>query len=131
MDGGLSLTAFAGKIGVSRETVYQWAETVPEFGEAMKRGRAARTFYWEDRLTKATKDTRAVIFALGNCCADEWRQKPDVAVTVNNSLAVDTSKPPEEWGETELRTELARRGALPALPKPDKIGKRPDKKVTK
>lgn len=114
---GFSLSAFAGTIGVSRETIYAWSETIPDFGEALKRARAARTLYWETRLKSAEKDTRAVIFALRNACSEEWKDKPDVAVTVHNDLTVDTSKAPEEWGEAELRAELARRGALPARQK--------------
>jgi hypothetical protein len=119
MEQGFSLTAFAGHIGVSRETVYHWAETIKEFGESLAVARAARTLYWEIRLKAAEKDTKAVIFGLRNSCSDEWKEKPDVAVTVNNSVAVDTSKPPEEWGEAELRSELARRGALPTRQKPN------------
>lgn len=117
MAGGYSLSAFAGTIGVSRETIYAWSETIPEFGEALKQARAARTLYWETRLMTAEKDTRAVIFALRNACAEEWKDKPDVAVTVHNDVMVDTSKAPEEWGEAELRDELARRGALPGSSK--------------
>jgi hypothetical protein len=110
---GFSLTAFAGEIGVSRETIYAWTETHADFKQAMGKARAARTLYWETRLKKAEKDTRAVIFALGNACGEEWRMKPDVAVTVNNSVEVDGTKPPEEWGVAELEAELKRRGAMP------------------
>jgi hypothetical protein len=120
MSQGFSLSAFAGTIGVSRETIYAWSETIKEFGEALKRARAARTLYWEKRLKSAEKDTRAVIFALRNACSEEWKDKPDVAVTVHNDVTVDTTKPPEEWGEGELRAELARRGALPGKIKPPK-----------
>jgi hypothetical protein len=109
---GFSLTAFAGEIGVSRETVYEWGKTLPQFSDALTRARAARALYWERRLLSAEKDSRAVIFALRNACGDEWRDKPDVQVSVHNT--VDLSRPPEEWGETELVAELRKRGALPA-----------------
>jgi hypothetical protein len=120
MSQGYSLTGFAGSIGVSRETIYAWAETKGDFKEALGQARTARTMYWEERLMTAEKDTKAVIFALRNACSEEWKDKPDVAVTVNNSVAVDTTKPPEEWGEAELRAELARRGVLPTRQKDDK-----------
>ena len=115
---GFSLTAFAGTIGVSRETIYHWAGSIKEFGEALAVARAARCHYWETRLLTAEKDTKAVIYALRNACADEWKDKPsaDVEVNINNSLRVDANIPPEEWGEAELRAELARRGAIPQKP---------------
>jgi len=113
---GFSLTAFAGHIGVSRETIYAWTETHKEFSDALTKARAARTFYWEKRLEVAGPDARAVIFALRNSCADEWKNNPDengVNVTVNNDIAVDTSKPVEQWGEAEILAELKRLGVTP------------------
>ena len=76
---GYSLTAAAGKIGVSRQTVYAWAEEKPEFSDALKHARAASAAWWEDqaRITATTGDGNAsvVIFALKNRVADEWRDK--------------------------------------------------------
>lgn len=114
---GYSLAAFAGSIGVARETVYEWGRSLPEFSDALKRAKAARTLYWEQRLDVATKDARAVIFALRNACAEEWKNDPEVAVTVNNETAVtvDLNQPPEEWGEAEIKTALARSGGLAAI----------------
>jgi hypothetical protein len=113
---GFSLTAFAGSIKVSRETVYQWDRTIKEFSDALAIARARRTLYWERRLMKARGDSRAVIFALRNACSDEWKQEPEVSVTLNNDVKVDTSRPVEQWGKAELRAELMRRNALPKLP---------------
>lgn len=114
---GYSLTAFAGTIGVSRETIYAWMESHKDFSDALAKAKAARTFYWEKRLEIAGPDARAVIFALRNSCADEWKNNPDengVSVTVQNDVSVDLSKPPEEWGQAELEAELKRRGAIPS-----------------
>jgi hypothetical protein len=108
---GYSLTAFAGHIGVARDTVYGWTEKHPEFSDALTKARAARTLYWEKRLEIAGPDARSVIFALRNSCADEWKNDPEgseVNVTVNNEVKVDTSKPPEQWGAAELEAELAK-----------------------
>jgi transcriptional regulator with XRE-family HTH domain len=70
---GFSLTAFAGEIGVSRETIYGWEKQHAEFGDAVKRARAARVLYWERRLIKAERaEATPIIFALKNACADEW-----------------------------------------------------------
>ena len=70
--------------------------------------------------TKVTKhyppDTAAASLWLRNRQPDKWRDKPEVSVSVNNSITVDTSRPVEEWGAAELETELARRNALPKIP---------------
>lgn len=114
---GYSLTAFAGSIGVSRETIYQWRDDKKEFSDALTKARAARTLYWERRLEIAGPDARAVIFALRNSCAEEWKNNPDegspVNVTVNNEVTVDTTKPPEQWGQAELIAELHKLGIKP------------------
>lgn len=114
---GYSLAAFAGSIGVSRETVYEWGRSIPEFSDALAKAKAARTLYWERRLDVATKDARAVIFALRNACAEEWKNDPDVSVTVNNDVGVkvDLSKPPEDWCQAELEEALKQRGALESV----------------
>lgn len=44
---GLSVEAFAGKIGVCKQTVYTWQERHPEFLDACKRAEAARQHFWE------------------------------------------------------------------------------------
>lgn len=78
---GYSITAFAGEIGVNRDTVYEWAEQHPEFSDALKIGKAKTAKYWEDRLRSddaAGPQVTAAIFALKNRVADEWRDKQEV-----------------------------------------------------
>jgi hypothetical protein len=75
MTRGYSLTAFAGHIGVGRDTVDKWAKAHPEFNQAIKRGQAARVFYWEKRLITADKvRVTPTLFALKNACPEEWQQ---------------------------------------------------------
>lgn len=114
MSRGYSLTAFAGEIGVSRDTVYEWEKAHAEFSDAIKRARAKRVAALEDRLLIGAGDTGATIFALKNACPDEWRKEPLMELSLHNSVKVDTGRPVEEWGEAEIRAELAKRGALPA-----------------
>ena len=107
---GFSLTAFAGKIGVARETIYAWENNHAEFGDAVKQARAVRVLYWEKRLIKAERaEATPIIFALKNACADEWRQTPDVSVSLNNP---DLNKPVEKMSVEDLRANLIRRGLL-------------------
>ena len=121
MSRGYSLTAFAASVGVSRQTIQNWAEHHGEFFDALTKARAVRTWYWERRLDVAGPDARAVIFALRNACSEEWKNNPDeavgVRVTVNNDETINLNQPVEEWGRFELEAELKRRGALPVPPR--------------
>ena len=44
---GYSFEAFAGLIGVHKETMYQWVKKHPDFAEAKKRAFDANRRYWE------------------------------------------------------------------------------------
>ena len=80
MGQGYSKTAFAGHIGVSRETIYEWGRTHEEFSDATKRAEAARTGDLESRLLDPSRGTpvAAAIFALKNAAPEEWRDKREV-----------------------------------------------------
>ena len=92
---GYSLTAAAGKIGVSRQTVYAWAEEKPEFSDALNHARAASAAWWEDqaRITATTGDGNAsvVIFGLKNRVADEWRDKVEQDLTSSDGSMQPTT----------------------------------------
>jgi hypothetical protein len=78
MGQGYSLTAFAGSIRVSRETVYEWERVIPEFSDAVKSARAMRVMCLEGGLLSgdaASPQITARIFALKNACPPEWRDK--------------------------------------------------------
>lgn len=76
-DQGLSLTAFAGMIDVSRSTIGEWMSVHPEFSAACKRHGARRTLYLERSMLSAENGPQvtARIFALKNAAPDEWREK--------------------------------------------------------
>jgi transposase len=86
---GYSITAFAGHIRVSRETVYEWARVHPEFSDALKIARSARVNQLECDLLSAESNPMVTsrIFALKNACPEEWREKIEnentVSITVN------------------------------------------------
>lgn len=75
MSRGLSLTAFAGSIRKSRDTVYQWITAHREFADAVSRARSARTLALEEKLLRSRKgaETTAAVFALKNAQPDEWK----------------------------------------------------------
>jgi transposase len=76
-DEGLSLTAFAGIIGVCRATINNWMAEHPEFLEATKKHAAKRTLYLERGLLSSDVGPRvtARIFALKNAAPEEWADK--------------------------------------------------------
>lgn len=47
MGDGLSFEAFAGVIGKSKETLYQWVKAHPNFADAKKKGDALSLLFWE------------------------------------------------------------------------------------
>lgn|SRR3990167_7086635 len=48
MSTGLSQEAFAGNIGVSEDTIYEWKKVHKEFSEAVKRGVSKSRKFWEE-----------------------------------------------------------------------------------
>lgn len=44
---GLSFESFAGTIGVSRDSLYEWAKVHPEFSDAKKVGTELGRLFWE------------------------------------------------------------------------------------
>lgn len=86
MGTGLSLTAFAGKIGHHRDTLNEWGRQHAEFSDAVKRGQAARTAYLEQGLLDAKDGPNVTsrIFALKNAAPDEWKDKREQEITLRN-----------------------------------------------
>lgn len=78
---GYSLTAFAGMIGVCRDTLVEWASVHPEFSVAVRKHKAARTVWWEDRLRTIAQSggaggqATATIFGLKNVAPDEYADR--------------------------------------------------------
>ena len=83
MSEGYSVTAFAGRIRVARQTIYNWAEAHPEFLDALNVGQAVAALWWEDRLRANAQtgegNATPAIFALKNRASEDWREKIDLA----------------------------------------------------
>ena len=108
---GFTLASWAGDVGVSRETVYNWSEKYPEFLDAIKVGRSKGMLVWERRLAdqalKGEGNTAAIIFAMKNLYRDDWADK------VVNEHSHSLSDP-----LTQLLTDVASSGKR--LVDPDK-----------
>lgn len=98
---GFSLTAFAGHLGVSRQTVYNWADQYPEFLDAVKTGQAGGVLWWERRnkefAATGEGNATAIIFGLKNRAADEWRDVSRTEHTGADGGPVTVKAQPAEW----------------------------------
>ena len=80
---GFSLTAFAGKIGVARSSINEWANAHAEFSEAVSRAKARRALWWEEQALNVAREggtsSRAtmIIFGLKNHNSDDYRDKTE------------------------------------------------------
>ena len=79
---GYSVTALAGHIGVSRSTVFLWAEKHEEFSDSLKTGQALAAEWWENRLRDVALtgngNATAAIFGVKNRSRAEWRDKHEI-----------------------------------------------------
>lgn len=77
--GGFSYESFAGVVGVSKQTLYDWEKAHPEFLDAKKDNEAKSQFVWEQRLNSLActgeGNATAIIFGLKNRASDSWRDK--------------------------------------------------------
>lgn len=46
---GYSKQALAGKLGISRETLYEWCRTHEDFSDTIKKGEAKSLMFWEEK----------------------------------------------------------------------------------
>ena len=85
MGQGYSVTALAGHLGVSKDTVYLWINTHRDFSDAINMGRAARVAALEAKLLSTSQGVgvTAAIFALKNADPDEWQDRYNTESTVN------------------------------------------------
>lgn len=92
MGQGYSLTAFAGEIGVCRDTLVEWQHAHPEFSLAVKRAQAARTKCLETTLLAGETGPKVTshIFALKNAAPDEWKDKRETEIS--GSMEVSTKE---------------------------------------
>ena len=97
MGKGYSLTAFAGLIGVNKDTLNEWMSVHPEFSDAVTRGKALRLRDWETVAIELRKHgggpggATMTIFGLKNMGGSEWTDttKVDAAVTMREHIAED------------------------------------------
>lgn len=97
---GLSFETFAvnvvrndGTYGVGKDTMYKWANTIPQFAEAKKRGEMFSRKKWEemgiDGLTSGSINAAVYCFMMKNKFG--FRDKVEATITENKNVNVNVS----------------------------------------
>lgn len=101
MKTGRSLVSFAAKIGVAKDTVYEWINTIDSFSDAASRARSFCQAWWEDQAVENLKDIteyqggserfndRLWRFNISCRFRDDWTEKK--TVTLETSTEKDKS----------------------------------------
>lgn len=94
MSTGLSKTAVAGHLKVSRQRLIDWADANPDFRDAIKEGEAMRTLRLEQDLLSAETGPQVTsrIFALKNAAPEEWRDMKAVEMTGKDGGPIKTEE---------------------------------------
>lgn len=117
MSQGYSATAAAGYIGVSRSTLYKWADENPDFSDALKTGQVKAALWWETvaRGIAVGQDGNATIaiFGLKNRAQDDWRDRKEVAA--EHSGKIETQVTAQDLAQYLAKLSPEQRTALEAL----------------
>ncbi|MBP6913432.1 MAG: hypothetical protein KBC00_02375 [Candidatus Levybacteria bacterium] len=105
MGEGYSKEALAGKLGISRDTLYQWCKTYPEFSDAIKKGESASLYFWEKILhdsaigKKPQANPTALIFIMKT--RFHWRDKPPFEDQLDKFIS-QMSEPEDTENENDV-----------------------------
>lgn len=92
---GDSITTIAVKLGIRKQTVYEWCRAHQEFADAIKESQEYAQKWWEQQMlmaaTGANKDANAtlMIFTMKNRFRDDWRDKIDQEISGKNGGAIE------------------------------------------
>lgn len=111
MSEGYSKQALAGKLGISRDTLYEWGKAHKEFSDTIKAGEAQSLMYWEqvgiDGMMGKIKGFRPAVWIFVMKNRFGWRDNVAVIEEVEDPKEVDREDPAirvrrivEEYGKT-------------------------------
>lgn len=89
MGRGFSFESFAGSIGVSKQTIYDWTEANPTFLDAKAIGFEKSRMFWErvgigmasGKGSGSHGNATAFVFNMKNRFPKEWRDKVETGIT--------------------------------------------------
>lgn len=102
---GYSIEAFAGFIGVTKQTIYNWKESFPEFLDAVQLGTAKCQYWWEQQGNTSLHDgknfsDRTWKFNMQN--RFKWKDRQDVTSDDEKiGTIADLTKKAEEYERTK------------------------------
>lgn len=82
---GLSFESFAGKVNVSKQTIYDWMQKNPEFLDARKKGDALSLLWWEKEGKDGMwsgKQFNAAIWMINMKNRHGWRDRVEMKADV-------------------------------------------------
>ena len=92
---GKSLTWMASRLDISRDTIYDWVKTKPEFSDAISRAKAHAQAHWEDlgEVGLSTQGFNASVYTKSMAARfpEDWRDNKAVELTGANGGAVQTA----------------------------------------
>lgn len=84
---GYSFKSFAGRIGVSEDTIHRWKNEFNNFKEAYEIGKSSSLFYWED-LGRELSKKNASVYMLNMRNRFDW-DKEDSNTTKSITIHLD------------------------------------------
>ena len=96
---GLSKESFAGEIGVSKKTLYNWMEKNPDFLHAVHIGEEKSLLFWEKagiRGMDLGKDFNAIVWKFNIANRFGWKEKADITSDDKPVVAGFTYVAPKE-----------------------------------
>lgn len=92
---GKSRTWMAGKLGVDRSTIDEWARNFPDFSLALTRAKALEQMWWEDKGQECIMMPQGMTFSqsawsrsMAARFPDEWRESTKSETELKGGLSV-------------------------------------------
>jgi len=99
MAGGKSVLQFAAEAGVSKSSIYLWAQQHNEFSDALSRGKELGEAYWEGELQKMmySREVNAPLVKLYFANRFNWHDKPEQEEAKSQPIEITfTNSEPDE-----------------------------------
>ena len=98
MSQGKSVLQFCAEQGVSKSSVYLWAQQHNEFSDALSRGKELGEAYWEGELQKMmySREANAPLVKLYFANRFNWHDREKVEESASKPVAINIVQPPSD-----------------------------------